>query len=226
MAEKYIEFKRINLKKEENCTTILKETLYFIKMAQTKMEKLDELKQMLELPNLYLANYFSELRNKVDQTILEKQLLFSDDKEKQNKLNEIWRQLIQRIDTFEEQSTINSDENKINVQTEAAIKRIHSIETILSNSDPNIDLLNKIEKEIQIIQVEILRKLFQNKTIALVKSPVLKKYRERVPRISTTIFPPYLFLFLVRGEIKDLYRVVLFPPYLFLFYQREIKHKI
>jgi len=50
------------------------------------LNNLSELKDALELPNLYLANYFDGLRNDVDQAFALKQLEFQNDQEKKKKL--------------------------------------------------------------------------------------------------------------------------------------------
>ena len=56
------------------------------------LKEIEELKQNLEFPNLYLANYFFELRNEVDKEILSKQIKLEDDDENKQKLNEIWKE--------------------------------------------------------------------------------------------------------------------------------------
>ena len=50
---------------------------------------LNELKDALELPNVYLANYFNGLRNDVDRAFAPKQLTFQNDQEKKKQLDEL-----------------------------------------------------------------------------------------------------------------------------------------
>ena len=54
------------------------------------LNKLDELKQIVELPELYLANHFDELRNEIDKEITSKQMnLVKTEIEKKHELNQI-----------------------------------------------------------------------------------------------------------------------------------------
>ena len=69
---------------------------------------LNELKDALELPNVYLANYFNGLRNDVDKAFAPKQLTFQNDQEKKKQLDELWQQMINKIDTFEKNCTVDS----------------------------------------------------------------------------------------------------------------------
>ena len=38
------------------------------------LQKLEDLQIIVEIPNLYLANYFQELRNNVDKEMFQKQI--------------------------------------------------------------------------------------------------------------------------------------------------------
>ena len=69
---------------------------------------LNELKDALEFPNLYMANYFNDLRNDVDKAFAPKQLEFLHDQEKKKQIDDLWQQMINRIDTFEKNCKINS----------------------------------------------------------------------------------------------------------------------
>ena len=92
---------------------------------------LDTLKKITEFPNLYLADYFNDLRNKVDKECDPKQQELQNDKEK--KRNELWKQMITKIDSFEKnciRKIYDFDVIKI---------RINEIEEIL-NSEQLIDL--------------------------------------------------------------------------------------
>ncbi len=101
------------------------------------IKDLGELKNNAELPALFLTNYFLELRKKVDNEIATKQMNLKegdDIEENKKKLNEIWRDLIVEIDSFESQlnkSTFDLKENK---------ERINSIEAMLKeDSNENLN---------------------------------------------------------------------------------------
>ncbi len=96
------------------------------------LNNLVKLNTIIELPNLYLSDYFCNLRNKVDRECALKQQELQNDKEKKNELDELWKQMISKIDSFEKnciRKTYDLDVNKI---------RINEIEEIL-NSEQLID---------------------------------------------------------------------------------------
>ena len=101
---------------------------------------------------LYLANYFSELKAIVDLNFALKQLN-EKDAEKKNKLTEIWQQMIQTIELFEKECISKNKQN-----------RFEDIETKLKLFS------NKSLLELKETFKTTLRKLFQNKTIALFHS--------------------------------------------------------
>ena len=72
------------------------------------LKDLNELKDALEYPKLFMANYFNDLRNDVDIAFAPKQLEFLHDQEKKKQIDDLWQQMINRIDTFEKNCKINS----------------------------------------------------------------------------------------------------------------------
>lgn len=50
-------------------------------------EKIEKLKEIVELPNIYLENYFSELRNDVDKEFWSKKIEIHNDENKQKELD-------------------------------------------------------------------------------------------------------------------------------------------
>ena len=124
------------------------------------IKDLEELKNNAELPALFLTNYFLEIRKEIDSEIATKQMNLKegdDMEENKQKLNEIWKDLIAKIDSFESQfnkSTFDLKENK---------ERINSIEAILKE-DSN-DNLNKAKEAIESEEIDLMKLLFQNKTI-------------------------------------------------------------
>ena len=124
---------------------------------QQMLQKLEGLKSIVELPKLYLAYYFQELRNKVDLEMVSKQMLHRNDIEMKNKSNQIWIEMISKIDSFEKQCK-NKDELQSNSN------RIDQIRIMLDNQN---ELTNLVIIEDKILEEEfnLLKKLFQNKTI-------------------------------------------------------------
>ncbi len=82
------------------------------------LNNLAKLNTIIELPNLYLSDYFCNLRNKVDRECALKQQELQNDKEKKNELDELWKQMISKIDSFEKnciRKTYDLDVNKIRI---------------------------------------------------------------------------------------------------------------
>ena len=118
---------------------------------------LDKLNTITDIPILYLSNYFKDLRDRVDIEFAPKQQELQNDKEKKNELDELWKQMISKIDSFEKnciRKTYDLDVNKI---------RINEIEEIV-NSEQLIDL-KKVQDEIEKEEINLLQNLFQNKSI-------------------------------------------------------------
>ena len=124
---------------------------------QQMLQKLQDLKLIIEMPKLYLANYFQNLRNKVDKYMFSKQILHNNDIEKKNELNQIWTEMISKIDSFEKECK-NKDELQSN------LNRINKIKMMLDDQNEAKNL-EKIEDKIQEEEFELHKKIFQNKTI-------------------------------------------------------------
>ena len=120
---------------------------------------LNELKDALELPNVYLANYFNGLRNDVDKAFAPKQLTFQNDQEKKKQLDELWQQMINKIDTFEKNCTVDSCDFEPNK------KRINEIEAILNTVN-----LGEAQYMIEEEEIKLLQDLFQNKSILFIET--------------------------------------------------------
>ena len=119
------------------------------------LKQIKDLKQINELPELFIANYFSDLRNKADKEILSKQLNLKAEDEKFKELNEKWKELISKIDS--------NEHHYINNKFETNIETIKTIETMLNNQQ-NINM-QEIKDAIDNEEYHLLKKLFQNKTI-------------------------------------------------------------
>ena len=139
-------------------------------MAEIKKKQLQTefytLRKITQLPKLYFANFFFELRNEVDKDFVSK-LIISNDKEKDNKLKDTWQQTISKIYSFEEQC-INKMDKKMSY--EYIEERLNSIELMIINRESSIGL-EEIEEAIENEEIKFLSRLFQNKTIAFIYPP-------------------------------------------------------
>lgn len=130
-----------------------------LKSRREKISKaLENLKILLELPKLYLSNYFSDLRNQVDKEI---SLDLIKEEKKKRQLNKLWKQMIEKIDSFEKQCIKNPITN-----TEAINQKLDSIEEVLSKQETNN--FDEIHQEIIDEEINVLKQLFQNRTIVFV----------------------------------------------------------
>ena len=125
----------------------------------------NNIKDIIDFPSLYLENYFIELRNDIDKEFALKQLELQNDEEKKKDLNELWQKMIEKTDLFEK-SCIKSSYDLEKHKT-----RINKIETILNNQE-TINL-KKAEEEIKTEEINLLKILFQNKTILFLKNQKL-----------------------------------------------------
>ena len=121
------------------------------------LSKLEDLKKIVEIPKLYVADYFIELRNKVDKEMFSKQMIHKDDNQMKNEISETWKKLISRIDSFEKEC-INTDKLQLNSN------RIDEIRIMLDNINEETNL-GIIEDKIQEEELNLFKKIFQNKTI-------------------------------------------------------------
>ncbi len=146
----------------------MKKTKMAIKVTKEKLLKdLNELKEIAELPTLYLSNYFSDLKSDVDKHFAPKQLELENDYEKKKELEELWQKMIATIDEFEGKvikKIYNLESNK---------NRLTKIETMLNIKD-NIDL-NETDQIIQEEEINLLSFLFQNRTIVFFQNNQLKE---------------------------------------------------
>ena len=130
------------------------------------LKELDDIRKVCEMPKLYLADYFSELRNQTDMEIVPKHLKETNP-EKKTKLSNLWQTLIDKIDQYEKKFLSFKDQNVFL----ATLQKIDSLQEILNKSE-NIKSakdLNELGEEIFNEKLNILKHLFQNETIALTK---------------------------------------------------------
>jgi len=68
--------------------------------------KVNQLKQICQLSNLYLSNYFLDLKSQVDSEMAEQYLKQTDTNTKQS-IQHIWLRMIDTIETFERECVQN-----------------------------------------------------------------------------------------------------------------------
>ena len=125
---------------------------------QQMLKKLEDLKSIVEIPKLYLANYFQELRNNVDKEMFSRQILHNNDNEGvKNELNQIWKEMISKIHSFEKECK-HKDELQSNSNG------IEEIRMMLDDQN-ELTSLEIIQEKIREEELNLLKKLFQNKTI-------------------------------------------------------------
>jgi hypothetical protein len=148
-------------------------------MTEIKKEELfkeiEELKQAVDFPGFFLANYFSDLRNETNKKIETKQINLKKEDKKYKKLNEIRKEMVQKIDSFEKQFNSISK-----FQLEANKQKINEIEAILRDQDTYN--LNELKEAINDEQINLWQNLFLNKSIFLVgvKDLMPKSKRELI----------------------------------------------
>jgi len=122
------------------------------------LQELEELKDIVELPSIYLADYFRDLRNDVDKVITSKRVDLQSDSQKLAELSELWKEMIATINSFEQQC-INRE-----LDLSENMTRLNSIEEMITESESaaNIEAIHDlIENE----EINLMKQLFQNKTI-------------------------------------------------------------
>ena len=132
------------------------------------LKDLDDLKAKADVPALFLANYFSNLRSEVDKEIVTRQNFMQTDKQKKN-LNVIWHQIIARIDLFEKECVRHKLDLDANKQRIVAIKA-------LLNDNGHTDL-KAVKDTIDNEELSIMGALFQNKTIFFIDENLKKKLK-------------------------------------------------
>ena len=120
-------------------------------MNKQKQFKFEQLKLLITLPRLYIANYFSDLRAEVDLAFVKQKLI------EQNIKN--WTEIIAAISQFEIECLKQQPNNQLNEHlTQIATKQIELMEHLVLNEQ-----LFKIEKIV-----------FKNKTLIFLEKPCLK----------------------------------------------------
>ncbi len=113
--------------------------------------KIQKLNEICQVPQLFLTNYFSELKRDVDIQFVAKN---------QPNNTELWRQIINKIESFEKECMKN-----ISLDKEALTKSFNQIESIIERSQPNLENINEL---IRNVETNIIKCLLRNKTIVFI----------------------------------------------------------
>lgn len=115
--------------------------------------KLDNLKTICDLPRLYLANYFADLRTQVD-------LCFAQSSGEDSK--EVWQKMIEKIESFENECLKKVTETDFSDTN----NRLNELEAQLTIKNYLKEQLDQLELE----EYKILSKLFSGQTIFFLDS--------------------------------------------------------
>ena len=124
------------------------------------LKVIDDLKQIYETPKLYLDNFFMDLRNEIDKQVNTNLINLEEEKDK-IELNEIWKEMISKIESFEKECNQNS------INDFQKISNLNIFEFDLKQDKVND--LNEIREQIYTIEYQMMKQLFQNKTIAFIQ---------------------------------------------------------
>ena len=130
-----------------------------LNLTQKQLQNdLDFLKSICHDPNMFLSNYFDELRNDVNKMMKINEENSKDIEEKETN-KKSWIQMINRINSFEKEcsQTVLSKQ-----AIDDTTKQINRVEAILKNNPSD---LSEIDEILQNEELKILKILFQNKTM-------------------------------------------------------------
>ena len=108
-------------------------------------QKYEQVK-LLEKPQIYLVNYFSELRSELDSAFIKKKKQVSNI-EKWKKLQENWSLLLNKINEFEKECI-----QAVKLTDEIVIERNSQLQIIKSRMTELKDVLRNISKQSNIIK--------------------------------------------------------------------------
>ena len=114
----------------------------------------------IEIPKLFISNYFIALKSEIDLFFVKKQGTLNDQEKEDS--NRIWKEMIDRIDAFQTECFKTADKHLILDSTKQQTELVNS-KAVSDNNEELVDLINEEELRIQKI-------LFSNKsTFFLIK---------------------------------------------------------
>ena len=143
------------------------------------LSQLNGVKQMCKEPKLYLSNYFSNLRqqlqNQINISLEQARLELSQSevinanqrlKKMQTRLKRIKQSMSSKIDSFE-RFCLDNQFKLDSEQIKTRIERLNSLELLLNEDEAAADNLQEFNKLIHYEEAFILKRLLHNKTIVL-----------------------------------------------------------
>ncbi len=167
----------------------------------------EKLKMLVQLPRLYLSNYFSDIRTEIDLAFFEKELGIIDNENKL-KLRHNWQEMINKVNSFEEECLI-----------ERSIKKFKEIscdsKPIVDSLEEKYDSALKTNNEYELKHLEELAydemykietRLFQNRTIV---------FLDRSKSNNSKLFLDYLSLFAKLDNKTTVGKLLIIPNHCF-----------
>lgn len=134
--------------------------------------ELDKLKTLHQVPRLYLSNFYSDLKTKIDVSFTSKQRIIQNEVTK-SKLCENWSLMIQKINCLEKECLYREKTNKLNQNIYHQIQlNIAAIEIELLKSPTDNETLKQLNELISFDINRIERFLFLNKTVIFLNETV------------------------------------------------------
>jgi len=127
-------------------------------LNESLLTELNELREIVEFPRLYLINYFIDLKNQVDKQFALKQFR-EQNIETNQKLSKTWQNMISFIDLFEKEC--------LNQKMNHHITKLDELEKSQTSND-------SLMKAIVNMKTNILRQLFNNKTIVFLDDKLIQ----------------------------------------------------
>lgn len=119
-------------------------------MESSKNEKLEHLKSMVQMPKLYISNYFFSLRNEIDRIYVFKFECVNE-----------WEEIIKKLNLHEKECLANINKNISDLLKKVFNEKIQLIEQHFNNGED-------IEADILVETDKVKKILFSNKTITLI----------------------------------------------------------
>lgn len=150
--------------------------------------KLNKLKQVVNDPEEYIWNHFEKMKNEIDlefKTILQDK---DDEMHEKKEMNNIWINMIEKIDKFKEECLQKICNNSIRSNLKNYLEEIHELEYELAieirkksifdifTNEKN-EKLNNFEQLIVTKKYKINEKLFSNKTVLYMNKDECQKFK-------------------------------------------------
>lgn len=145
-------------------------------METKKNEKIEQLKSMVEIPNLYISDYFINLRNEFDKIYMQKRIANKNQEVIQEKQE--WEDIINKITLNEKECLANLSKKRFSDKIKKEInEKIQLIEQRFNNDED-------VEADLLAVTYTVKKILFSNKTVTLIKNANCKYNRSNAEYIE------------------------------------------